>query len=1575
MSIIWHIFLILFVSNPYCESSFNVALSASDPVGSTYNQSFTYGVTSTPPDASTNFSITATATTNFTTTTDGFNQSKFCHHSKLLPPENVTITNVTSDSFDINWNLPRLYSRLNKVIYEILINSPQRLPIIIKNVSSCLQSKERIINLTSCWFYIIQIKTHDMLLMKSSDWSNPVFTTTLLPQHVVQSHFEVENMSPTIQKVKWSKFTVPNECMALIQLLQINEKTFIELITSVAINETEYTFYNLAPSTQYTYQLKVISPFGNYLGQYISITTKTLPLIHLLNTSIHTPKLIQISNITSTSFVIIWSVMKTNGSQFKTSTYEILLNSQRQSLLLIKNISSELFREKIENLTACTIYTIQMRLVVKLSETVYSEWSNPLTAFTSISNISKKTLIKITNLGRNMQHLRWIKLNDPILMNKCKSYLELVQCSHLSYKCMTVELSVNETTFIYYNLKPLTTYTYSINLISPFGNINDIYMKSTAETLPNGPNTPVNLSISHISPNKLTLHWQNPPQHPAFDVHCFLVYKRESIHLMSGLDEYRICDVSNELILTSLIPGRQYTLYMRSEDSVYGLHSDMSNAISATTYPSQPNAPTNLTVTNISSNQFTIKWTEPVQDSAFIIKYYLIYYRPTLKINDLFTQTHIFSNHCNEYIITSLLPGINYTVYMKSIDSIYGIYSNESIPMTVYTFPDAPNPPINVTFIETGSTQLRVVWMPPEENLAFNINCYLVYIRPTFTVFSHFQKFNICHSYVCDIKSLLPGVNYTVYVESFDLTYGLRSLPSNYITAVTYPDRPIKPENVTVTNIKPNQFTIRWNEIKHDLTFTNICYSLYVRPTLNINDNFNQFNVCNGKSEFTVTFLLPKTNYTVYLKSFDTNYGIYSDATKSFLIYTTYPACIQPPVNLTFSEINIYGFTVHWDHALEDHSFDNNNYYYVFIKALHNHTNKPMKFNAGQSATSFHIFSLSPDTWYSVSVQCIDTTYHNSIESEEIFVHTYSETVERDSLNQLTSLILQVPPEQQTTHIQQDNMIILYLPLSQLNCFISTVYVVSLVIKPTRENHDDEIICSEGCTKKMHYNDITDIYLVESTYKNRHNKENGSWEILIHSRLELSQTRTRRSMAYRMNESYLYSDKYFIIGENGVCPYNSHECNGPLKPATQYSIQLRTYTEYGYTTSKIIHGRTLSDTTVILITCCILWSLFILAISSFGLLYYRLIERSTIPKINDIYNNIARGKINNKSIINEDIYSQKIMDRTHLPNLCTSMKWPTPVTTNTFMAQYENYSKDSFATLKVQYQLIISNSQFLIQSDMLSQEIGQKNINKRLNRFSDILPYDQTRVKLNPLQKSKQEHDYVNASFIYEIIPCTSVHTHPVLNRNKIEYIASQAPLESTVGDFWRMILDQNITIIVMLTKLYEDNISKCCQYWPNDIHESLTFQSDCLRLEVTLLSEEDHHIYILRKLYITSINYQSNNPENSKYVVQLHMTTWPDFDVPNLSEFQTFMKDYRELKCAESHRYSPTLVHCTAGVGRTGTFIVADLLQIYKESNCVYYDIPGIILQMRRCRPSMVQKVAQYIFLHQFANTLFQRY
>ncbi|CAH8618668.1 unnamed protein product [Schistosoma rodhaini] len=1438
----------------FLESSFNVAVSASNPVGSTFNQGFTYGVTDAAPDVSTNSTITASATTNFTTTTDGFNQSKSSFNVA------VSASNPVGSTFNQGFT------------YGVTDAAPD-----VSTNSTITASATT--NFTTTTDGFNQSKSSFNVAVSAS---NPVGSTFNqgFTYGVTDAAPDVSTNS-TITASATTNFTTTTD--------GFNQSKSSFNVAVSASNPVGSTF-----NQGFTYGVTDAAPDVS--------TNSTITASATTNFTTTTDGF----NQSKSSFNVAVSASNPVGSTFNQGfTYGVTDAAPDVST------NSTITASATTNFTTTTDGFNQSKssfnVAVSASNPVGSTFNQGFTygvtdAAPDVSTNSTITASATTNFttttdGFNQSKSSFnvaVSASNPVgsTFNQGFTYGVTDAAPDVSTNStITASATTNFTTTTDGFNQSKSSFNVAVSASNPVGStFNQGFTYGVTDA---APDVSTNSTITASATTNFTTTTDGFNQSKS----SFNVAVSASNPVGSTFNQgftYGVTDAAPDVSTNSTITASATTNFTTTTDEFNQSIQLLNTSI---------HTPKLIQISNITSTSFVIIW--PVvktNGSQFRVSTYEI------SLNSQRQSLLLIKNISSEVFrekIENLTACTIYTIQMRLVIKQYETVCSEwSKPLTVFTSISTPNPPVNVTFIETRSTQLRVVWMPPEENSAFNINCFLVYIRPTFTVFGHFQKFNICHSNVCDIKSLCPGVNYTVYVESFDSTYGIRSLPSNYITAVTYPDRPIKPENVTVTNIKPNQFTIRWNEIKQDLTFTNICCSLYVRPTLNINDNFHQFNICNRKSEFTVTSLLPRTNYTVYLKSFDTKYGIYSNATKSILIYTTYPPCIQPPVNLTISEINIYGFTVHWDNALEDHLLDNNNnYYYVFIKPLHNHTNKPIQFNAGQSATSFRIFSLSPDTWYSVSVQCTDTTYHISIKSEEIFVHTYSETVERDSLNHLTNLILHVPPEQQTTHIKQDSMIILYLPLSRLNYFISTVYVVSLVIKPTRESHDDEIICSEGCTRKMHYNDITDIYLVESTYKNRHNKENGSWEILIHSRLILSQARARRSMDYKMNGSYLYSDKYFIIGENGVCLYNSHECNGPLKPATQYSIQLRTYTEFGYTTSKIIHGHTLTDTTIILITCCILWSLFILAISSFALLYYRLIERSIIPKNNNIHNNNARRKINSKTIFNGDICSQNIMNR------------PTPVTTSKFMAQYENYSKDSFAALKAQYQLIISNSQFLIQSDMLSQEIGQRNTNKRLNRFSDILPYDQTRVKLKPLQKTKQDHDYVNASFIYEIIPCASVYTHPVLNRNKIAYIASQAPLESTVGDFWRMVLDQNITIIVMLTKLYEDNISKCCQYWPNDIHESLTFQSDYLKLEVTLLSEEDHHIYILRKLYITSINYQSNNPENSKYVVQFHMMTWPDFDVPKLSEFQTLMKDYRELKCGESHRYSPTLVHCTSNI------------------------------------------------------------
>nr|CAH8861470.1 unnamed protein product [Trichobilharzia regenti] len=1232
------------------------------------------------------------------------------------------------------------------------------------------------------------MRTMSTVLMKSSDWSIPISITTSIPKVISESHFEVENISPTTQKVKWSKSTLPDNCMAFIHLLQTNQRLHSKMTISLSLNETEYTFHNLDPSTQYTYQLKVISPFGDYLRNYASISTTTSPEAHLHNITIYPPGYINIFNITSASFIVSWSSPLNDANQHYVTGYEILLTSgslkpSRSTsgsswvIAAVKGVSNgEKFQEKIENLISCKLYTIQMRSVIDSAETVYSEWSKPVSTFTSVTDIIQTFPIQIMNIERKVQKVVWSQLSETLhINNECEVYLELIQYNNATLRQMAVKLPLNETTFTYNGLEPLTTYAYSINLVSPFGRVENICASGFAETLPEEPDPPVNVTISQIR-----------------------------------------------------------------------------------------------------STEFMIQWTEVEQNSAFIVHCYVI---------------HIYSTDVN--------------------------------------------------------------------------------------IFNQFQKFNICNTNEFHMKSLYPGVNYTIYIQSVDSVYDILSIQSEYATAITYPNKPNPPENVTVIRVNPNKFTLNWSTPKQDPAFTNTCYLIFNRPLLNINQPFKQFNVCSGENQFTVDSLLPGINYTVYMKSFASVYNVYSDATELLLVYT-HPEYLLPPVNITITNINIFGFTVNWNRPIQNSAFGNE-YYYVYVAPLHSEsTQEPIRYEAGTLANQLVIDSLTSDTWYNVFIQCVDSIYHiSSRKSVEILVHTYPETAERDNINQLTNLMLHTPSTQ-TNQIHQDSMIQLYLPLSLLNDFMPTVYMVTLVVRPSKQSdyNDVDAYCSEGCTKRMQYNDTSEIALVEPTYNNRNINENASWEILVQSQpMLMRQTRFRRSVDNSKPENYSYSNEYFIIGANNPCEENSHKCNGPLKPATQYSIQLRTYTKYGYTTSKVIHGHTLSNTTVIIVTFCLLWLLFVLAVSTFGFLHSRIHGGKNSFFSGSTSRSIKRKEDNNDpkqqdaKIMKDVKLSEKMIDSNHTANIYSSVNWPSAVNTSEFNSRYEKYLEDSCSALKEEYQLIVNISQNMILSDMLTQEIGRKNVNKKLNRFMDILPYDQTRVKLSPFDKYKQDHDYVNASFIYEIIPCTNATTHPVLNRNKIDYIASQAPLESTVGDFWRMIIEQNITIIVMLTRLYEEDISKCYQYWPDDIHESVIFLSDSLSVEVTLLSEENHEAYILRKFYVTS----SKNQENGKYVVQMHMINWPDFGVPKLNEFQILIKDYREMKCEELHKFTPTLVHCTAGVGRTGTFIVADLLQKYKESSCIYYDIPGIILQMRRCRTLMVQKVAQYIFLHHFAHSLFQ--
>ncbi|XP_029908872.1 receptor-type tyrosine-protein phosphatase eta-like isoform X2 [Myripristis murdjan] len=230
--------------------------------------------------------------------------------------------------------------------------------------------------------------------------------------------------------------------------------------------------------------------------------------------------------------------------------------------------------------------------------------------------------------------------------------------------------------------------------------------------------------------------------------------------------------------------------------------------------------------------------------------------------------------------------------------------------------------------------------------------------------------------------------------------------------------------------------------------------------------------------------------------------------------------------------------------------------------------------------------------------------------------------------------------------------------------------------------------------------------------------------------------------------------------------------------------------------------------------------------------------------------------------------------------------------------------------------------------------------NKPKNRYNNVLPYDSSRVKLS-IHGSPFD-DYINANYI------------PGYNSRK-EFIAAQGPLPVTVNEFWRMIWEKNVQTLVMLTRCNEQGRVKCERYWPSDTKH---FGN----ITVTTTSEIPLEDWTIRDFDIKNVK-----TAETRAVRHFHFTAWPDHGVPETTELLINFRHLVREHMDQYSRHSPTVVHCSAGVGRTGTFIAIDRLifQIERESTV---DVYGIIHDLRMHRPLMVQTEDQYVFLNQCA-------
>ncbi|VVC28620.1 Hypothetical protein CINCED_3A019710 [Cinara cedri] len=240
---------------------------------------------------------------------------------------------------------------------------------------------------------------------------------------------------------------------------------------------------------------------------------------------------------------------------------------------------------------------------------------------------------------------------------------------------------------------------------------------------------------------------------------------------------------------------------------------------------------------------------------------------------------------------------------------------------------------------------------------------------------------------------------------------------------------------------------------------------------------------------------------------------------------------------------------------------------------------------------------------------------------------------------------------------------------------------------------------------------------------------------------------------------------------------------------------------------------------------------------------------------------------------------------------------------------------------------------------------AKKPQNKALNRYQDVSPYDETRIILK-----RGKVSYINANLV-QACNCER------------QYILTQGPLENSTPHFWLMVWEQNTKAIVMLNKVIEKKKLKCHQYWPKNKKDNDKFIWNDVGLSVEFVSKINHGFYVHIVLKLCDLD-----SGDSREIYHFHYTDWPDFGVPKTpTPFLRFLRDIRRSGSLDPS-HGPAVVHCSAGIGRSGTFCLIDscLIKMNSSEGLNYVHIRTLLVEMRRCRLGLVQAPEQLRFVYQ---------
>ncbi|XP_068077735.1 protein tyrosine phosphatase receptor type Fa isoform X6 [Danio rerio] len=1119
-------------------------------------------------------------------------------------------------------------------------------------------------------------------------------------------------------------------------------------------------------------------------------------------------------------------------------------------------------------------------------------------------------------------------------------------------------------------LSPYSEYEFRVMAVNNIGRgpPSGMVETRTSEQAPSSP--PLRVQARMLSATTMLVQWE-PPEEPNGQIRGYRVYYTSDLHFPLSTWQKHNTEDSSLTTISGLVPDITYGLRVLAFTSVGdGPPSDI---LQVKTQQGVPAQPTGFEAEAELDTRIMLSWLWPVQDQ--ITKYELTYWEA-----DSDNKHHVIFDPAGSYAIDSLKPDTLYKFSLAARSEMgLGVYTQPIEARTAQSVPGAP--PRRVEVDNINSTALRVSWKPPLQQKQHG------HIRGYQVVYSRLENGEprgqpiildvaLPEAQEAVISGLLPETTYSVTVAAYTTKGdGARSKAKVVTTTGAVPGKPTMIISTTIGNTA----LIQWQppkEMVGELMGYRLRYKREEEDIYTVRD-FRRTD-----DHFTVTGLHKGATYIFKLCA-KNRAGNGEEYSKEISTPEDVPSSY--PQNLKVVGLTTTTTKLAWDPPPLPERNGKIVRYVVVYRDINSHQNQ----TNGTADTEMTIQGLKPDTTYDIRVRAFTGKGGGPI-SPSIQSRTMSTSMPEFTKNfgvkavMKTSVLLtwevpetyksQVPFKilynQQSVEVQGDlkrKLITRLQPdtdysfvlMSRGNSAGGLQQQVSIrtapdlfTTKPAHQKLDPEEGGKLAITLPEVHNSalvrwfyIVVVPVTPSTLRHWENPEDIDLDELMGNNRDAA-VRRRRRQTQDFLRPYIAAKleslpERFVLGDEKTY---SNYYNKPLPGQQQYRTFIlaalkdrdSTFTVSPFSEPMMVKlhsgmSRHVEDPEMLWVMGPVLAVVLIIIIVIAILLFKR---KRTSPSAKDEHSAGVKDHLLAHS--SDPVEMRRLNYQTqgssafNCPSTSRMREHP-PVSVCALADHIERLRANDSLRFSQEYESVDPGQQFTWENSNLE-------VNKPKNRYANVIAYDHSRVVLTPVD-GVPGSDYINGNYIDGY-------------RKQNAYIATQGPLPETLSDFWRMVWEQRTSTIVMMTRLEEKSRVKCDQYWPSRGTETYGM------IQVSMLDTVELATYSVRTFAL-----YKNGSSEKREVRQFQFMAWPDHGVP---EYPTpILAFLRRVKACNPPDAGPMVVHCSAGVGRTGCFIVIDaMLERMKHEKSV--DIYGHVTCMRSQRNYMVQTEDQYIFIHE---------